>query len=282
MGSSKDRVLEHDRNFTWGGRSFYFFDLDENILSLQTPQVLFHRETSEEVLVPGRDWHRIYPNLGKDGEWKNFEARYDDVTGSFRNFRDRIDEKTLRKNFLCDVEDAIKQNKFNWRGPSWDCFYHACYNQRPVSLITARGHHPSTIVEGLQLLVSLGVLPVQPNYLTVFPVNHPEIRTSLTTQSEEGDATPQLKRWAIRKSVETAFERYGYNPHHRFGMSDDDPRNVEMIKDEFTLLKQKYPEIGFFLFETSQGLFKRHEIFQQGIQVQGLKSENRQQLFDFE
>ena len=43
------RTPEPDRNHEMGGRSFYFFDIDDNIFSLNTPIFIFNKDTSEEV-----------------------------------------------------------------------------------------------------------------------------------------------------------------------------------------------------------------------------------------
>jgi hypothetical protein len=73
-------------------------------------------------------------------------------------------------------------------------------------------------------------------------------------------ATAELKQKAIRASVEMAIQMYGHNPHHRFGMSDDDPRNIQLISEEMTRLKAQYPEMSFFMIETQKGEFIKHEI----------------------
>jgi hypothetical protein len=70
-----------------------------------------------------------------------------------------------------------------------------------------------------------------------------------------------LKQAAIRASVEEAIRVYGHSPHHRFGMSDDDPGNVELIVEEMTRLKKKYPEMSFFVIETQQGRFVKWEVY---------------------
>jgi hypothetical protein len=66
-------------------------------------------------------------------------------------------------------------------------------------------------------------------------------------------------------SVEQAIQTYGYSPHHRFGMSDDDPKNIELIAEEMTRLKARYPEMSFFMIETQHGNFIKHEIKNSGI-----------------
>ena len=43
------RVAEPDRNFKDGGRSFYFFDFDDNVAFLTTPLFLFEKSTGREL-----------------------------------------------------------------------------------------------------------------------------------------------------------------------------------------------------------------------------------------
>ena len=144
-------------------------------------------------------------------------------------------------------------------GPSWNCFYHATFNKRPTSIITARGHHAKTIRDGIKQIVQKGHLPHDPNYLSIFPVSNPETRKQLG-DSNLKSSVPDLKRSAIRESVDLALRKYGYSPHHRFGMSDDDPKNVEMITEEMRALKRKYPEMSFFVIQTIEGGYDKMEV----------------------
>ena len=72
----------------------------------------------------------------------------------------------------------------------------------------------------------------------------------------------------VSASVEKAIEKYGYSPHHRFGMSDDDPKNIQLVVEEMTRLKSSYPEMSFFMIETHKGDFIKHEISQHGLKSQ--------------
>ena len=57
------RQREPDRNFAHGGRSFYFFDFDDNVAFLTTPMFLFHRETKAEIQISSRQFaeaERLY------------------------------------------------------------------------------------------------------------------------------------------------------------------------------------------------------------------------------
>lgn len=278
------RAPEKDRNFHLGGRSFYFFDFDDNIAFLTTPLILFHKEDRSEVQISSGDFAKYHQSIGKSGLYGDYTIDYCDVTGTFRNFRDvHIDEmeklEGKQQIFVQDVASALGFPDFHWKGPSWECFYHAAFNQRPLSVITARGHHPETMKEGIRVFVRNKLLPLEPNYLSVYPVSHKQTRIDLGDH-EFKEGTAELKQRAIRASVEKAIEVYGYNAHHRFGMSDDDPKNIQLIVEEMTRLKSRFPEMSFFMIETQHGAFVKHEVRLNGLQ--GEKVENISQLSFFE
>ncbi|MBC7371405.1 MAG: hypothetical protein H7326_07570 [Bdellovibrionaceae bacterium] len=278
------RHPEKDRNFHLGGRSFYFFDFDDNIAFLSTPLVLFHKSTGQEHAVTSGEYAKIHPYIGISGAYADFEIRLDDETGTYRNFRDRhIDEleKIEGKSqiFVQDLAHALGFADVQWKGPSWQCFYHATFNRRPISVITARGHDPETLKEGIRLFVIKQFLPHEPNYLSVFPVSHRATREIL------GDhqmvlSPAELKQKAIRASVEKAIEVYGQSPHHRFGMSDDDPKNIQLILQEMTRLKADYPDMSFFMIETHDGNFVKNEVTANGTESRVLESVPQLNLFD--
>jgi hypothetical protein len=278
------RAPEKDRNFHVGGRSFYFFDFDDNIAFLTTPLILFHKDTKAEVLISSGDFARYHQSIGVSGQYADYALDFDDATGTFRNFRDRSVEELEKlgmKNqiFVQDVAEALGFPDFQWKGPSWECFYHASFNQRPVSVITARGHHPETIKEGIRVFVQKKLLSVEPNYLSIYPVSHKATRIELGDANFK-EGTAELKQRAIRASVEKAIADYGYSAHHRFGMSDDDPKNIQLIMEEMTRLKARFPEMSFFMIETQHGNFVKHEITLKGSR--GERVDGLSQLSFFE
>lgn len=261
---SLERPQEKDRNFHKGGRSFYFFDFDDNIAMLPTVTYIFHKKTGKEVALSSGAFARFGKSIGVRGEFKDYSVNFNDSKGTFRNFRDKdfsTIERLLKKkqSFIHDLETILKRPDYEWKGPSWSCFYHAVYNQRPLSLITARGHDPETIKEGIKLLHKKGHLPSEPNYLSIFPVSNPKVQKHFSGDAELDVAT--LKGRAIQASFYRALEVYGDNPHHRFGMSDDDPKNIELITNEMNRLKARYPEMSFYVIETHEGKFIKKEIF---------------------
>ncbi len=262
-----ERPIESDRNLHLGGRSFYFFDFDDNVAYLTTPIVIFNKETGSERTLSSGEWARYHHQIGKAGPFKNYYVDYNDETGSFRYFRDQkhsfIDKVVRRKQtFFSDIEKALEQADYSWKAPSWNCFYHATFNQRPTSIITARGHQKETIQEGIDLIVKTGHLPHNPNYLSIYPVTNPEIRVKELKDPQLEKSVADLKREAISQSVEKALELYGHNPHHRFGMSDDDPKNVELITEEMKVLKRRYPEMSFFVIQTFEDSYVKTEVLE--------------------
>jgi hypothetical protein len=262
---SFERPQEKDRNFHLGGKSFYFFDFDDNVAYLATPIVIFHKVTGEEVLLNSGEFAQVNKKIGVDGRYRDYFLDFDDQTGSFRYFRDLnstfSSSKNIQQRFVSDIEVALKKAEWDWKAPSWNCFYHATYNQRPLSLITARGHHSQTIKQGISRMVEQGHLPHEPNYLSVYPVSHPDTRLELG-DLELKASVAELKRYAIRQSVERAIEMYQYSPHHRFGMSDDDPHNVELITEEMKVLKSLYSEMSFFVIQTFKDSYVKREVLE--------------------
>lgn len=258
------REREPDRNAHLGGRSFYFFDFDDNVAYLSTPIIIFHKETGEELSLSSGIFAQNSKKIGLEGPYKDYFLNFDDSVGSFRYFRDEnfnFFEKIQGKKqtFVQDIREALEKMDYHWKAPSWNCFYHATFNKRPTSIITARGHHKKTIREGIKEIVHQGHLPHDPNYLSIFPVSNPDTRKQLG-DNELKSSVPDLKRSAIRESVDLALRKYGYSPHHRFGMSDDDPKNVEMITEEMRALKRKFPEMSFFVIHTTEDGYDKMEV----------------------
>ena len=277
------RPRELDRNYHKGGRSFYFFDFDDNIAVLGTNTYIFHKDTKQELALSSAEYTKVASQIGESGLYKDYFIDLCEERGSFRNFRDRdhtLVEKILGRKqiFEKDFQYALGLPDIHWKGPAWDCFFHAVYNQRPTALITARGHHPDTLKRGIRKLVRRGHLPSEPNYLEIYPVSHPETIESLGFEKEVPHVA-QLKRAAIRAAVTKAFDEFGYNPHHRFGMSDDDPKNIELITLELIELKKDFPDNSFFMIETHDGKLFKKEIFKDHTEELELDRSEQMKLF---
>ena len=253
------------------GTSFYFFDFDDNIMNLSTSIFILNTVTKQPKPVTTKQFADIQPHLGQPGEYQEydtFKETVDGIHGSFNNFRDIPADELQpgqKQYFVEDIEKAIRSDKRRWQAPSWNLFVYACEKQRPVSIVTARGHSPETLKAGVRVLVEKGLLPQEPNYLTIFPVGNDDVCRELCREQPNDpdlkDNTPELKRIAIRKSVDTAILQYGSEPEHRFGMSDDDPQNVDLIIKAMCDCKKKYPDKRFFVIDTHAGETVKLEVF---------------------
>jgi len=254
-----------DRNLHKGGRSFYFFDFDDNVMHLDTTISVFENKTGEEKMLTTREFAIASGALGKPGEWEQFGIRPDDATGSFRRFRDLPEESLAGRQqpFLEDVAHALAKHEVEWRGPSWEVFSHAVFNERPIAIVTARGHEPEVMRAGIAQLCRAGHLPGEPNYLAIFPVSNPTIAHDLSN-GRGRRSVPELKRAAIVRAVEIAMEKYGNNPFHRFGVSDDDSSNLALILDAMAELKQRYPQNSFFVIDTGAHPVEKTEVLVAG------------------
>src|SRR4051812_28632799 len=81
------REFEPDRNHSQGGRSFYFFDFDDNVAFLSTSIFLFEKKLGTEISIPTGEFAQWGRYVGKRGPFADYEIRYEDG-GSFRRFRD--------------------------------------------------------------------------------------------------------------------------------------------------------------------------------------------------
>ncbi len=84
----------------------------------------------------------------------------------------------------------------------------------------------------------------------------------------------------MRAAIEQAKQVYGDSPHHRFGMSDDDPRNIEWILREMRELKRENPQMSFFIIQTHGDQMIKHEVFHDRVEDQLLQPEAQLSLFD--
>jgi len=232
-----------------GSVSFYFFDIDDNLLFLPTRIYVTDTETGAEKGLSTGAFADVESLLGKPGPWEAWALG----PGAFRDFSDAPGESA----FVRDIGAALGAQ--GWRGPSWPLYLHACAEGRPTAFITARGHAPETIRAGLAALAAAGAAPCLPDVLAIFPVSHPQTRAALG-----GDAhttTPVLKRRAILQAVEAGLAAHGAAPPHRFGMSDDDPRNVSLIVAAMRDAKARHPEKRFFVIDTNRADHVKLEVF---------------------
>ena len=95
-----------------------------------------------------------------------------------------------------------------------------------------------------------------------------ELRDNLDNE-EEGthlmnlpDTTSAYKHIAIRNIVDMAMDQFPDERNfHRFGMSDDDPKNVDLAIKAMCDYKKKYLENRFFVINTHHGEHAKLEVY---------------------
>ncbi|MHB8069708.1 MAG: hypothetical protein ACYDIC_17585 [Desulfobaccales bacterium] len=241
------------------GVSFYFFDFDDNIMFLSTPIFLLNTVTKVERAVSTGKFANIQPILGRAGPWEDY-AIFD---GSYRHFRDIPPDQLStgqNRHFVTDVTAAVASGGDRWQGPSWKFFVYACEKQRSLSIVTARGHTRETLQAGALVLFEKRFIPREPLYHTLFPVGNQEVQLELGDTKLEM-TIPALKRRAIIQTVEEAIKLHGSEPNLRFGMSDDDPQNVNLIIRAMCECKKSYPDRRFFVINTHMQEEVKLEVF---------------------
>lgn len=237
------------------GKSFYFFDIDDNLLFLPTSIYLWNAETQSERAVSSGEFARVQPMLGRTSEWQAWGVG----ERTFRDFRDTPAAPADQQPFIRDLRAALA-GQTPWRGPSWPLLVHAAQNQRAIAMVTARGHAPDTIIAGLQWLVAQGLLAQLPPILGIYAVSNPGVLEKLGV-TDRAMTTPSIKKRAIKHAVEAALQTYGRDEPHRFGMSDDDPQNVVLAISAMRDCKLAYPDKRFFVINTGHDEFVKLEIF---------------------
>lgn len=238
-----------------GSVSFYFFDIDDNLLFLPTRLYLWNAEIQEEQAISSGEFARIQNELGRPGKWQAWAIGEE----TFRDFRDQPDIPVDEQAFIRDLL-AAAAGSATWQGPAWPLLVHAATAQRAIAMVTARGHEPTTIEAGLQTLVERGFLPAVPPILGIYTVTNPGVRERLGA-GDPAMTIPSIKKLAIKDAVDRALALHGSVPPHRFGMSDDDPNNVVLAISAMRDCKLKYPDKRFFVINTNRDEFVKLEIF---------------------
>ena len=223
-------------------KSFYIFDFDDNMIHTGSMTYLYHQTSGEEIGLTSSDFIKNRALVGNSGPYKDY--RIDPSEGrSFKRFSDDSTKKHFP--FFEDLKQAVLTP--GWQGPSWSRFVKAVTRGRTMAIITARGHHPDRIREGIDWLADEGLLPSRPDIQQIYTVTSPETKALIRWTGE--DLIAAMKKQALHHFIEAVYEEFGHHPNHRFGFSDDDPTNIVSTRQKFLDLKQRNPHHSFFLYE---------------------------------
>jgi hypothetical protein len=132
----RTRIIEGFKDEKTPDLKYYAFEWDDNIVHMPT-KIIVKDDNGEEVGMSTDDFAEHRSQIGK----KNFDYKGHTIVGfasdPFRNFRTEGD-----KNFLIDAMKAKE-------GPAFDDFREAINNGSIFSIITARGHNPNTLKQAV-------------------------------------------------------------------------------------------------------------------------------------
>jgi hypothetical protein len=236
---------------------YYAFDWDDNIVHMPT-KIIVKSEDGEEIGMSTDDFAEHRHHLGKEP----FEYKGETIVGygdkPFRNFKTEGD-----KDFIIDAMRAKE-------GPAFDDFREAINNGSIFSIITARGHNPNTLKQavynyiindynGISKDELVKNLKKYRNFVDEEDISDEElIKTYLDLNKyhpvsfgdEAGAVNPEeAKVEAMEKFVtyikklasildKKAFLKNDVNNNFipsepSIGFSDDDPKNIEVMKKHF-------------------------------------------------
>src|SRR5579875_1651174 len=99
---------------TEGSLSFYFFDVDDNLVFLSTKLYLWNAETKTEQAISSGQFAAVESQLGRPGPWQAWAVR----SQTFRDFNDQPGLAADQQTFVHDIMLAV-QGSARWQGPSW-------------------------------------------------------------------------------------------------------------------------------------------------------------------
>ena len=252
---------------------YYIFDVDDNLLIMNTPIHFQHFENGKwiDVEVSSHEFAQIrkkYPSDYMDNiEWRG------DSNNTFIEFRDFGPRG--ENAFVEDVKSAISKRSF---GPSWEVFLDTLKKGRLFAIVTTRGHEPKTIRSAVQYIIDNVLSKKDKEEMIKNLQNFNEMFNLPTTDTIEqyldncyfmgimsqsfqdefhyvpvGSKANQGKQDAINKFTNYVrnFAKKTKLPLH-IGFSDDDINYSNAAKELFMRMEKSldFPE-NFYVFDTS-------------------------------
>jgi len=232
---------------------YYAFDWDDNLMFMPT-KIYLKDDKGKSVGMSTEDFAEYRTDIGEDPfEYKGHTiVSFDEEP--FRDFRVSGD-----KQFITDAMSAPT-------GPAWDDFVEAVNNGSIFAIVTARGHTPSILKEGVYRLIKQNKYGLDSNQLAKNLLKYRDladedklskdqlIRSYLdmcrfhpvsfgdgsATNPEQGkiDAMEEFVGYVKNLSHSLQQKAFMKNKISNYftpfiGFSDDDVRNVETMKKHF-------------------------------------------------
>lgn len=237
---------------------YYAFDWDDNIMFMPT-SIMVLSENDEEVPMSTEDFADHRHQIGKEPFSYKGTTVVDFAPDPFRNFGVKGDKRFVLDSMIASV------------GPSWNDFVECINGGSIFAIITARGHNPKTLKEGVYNLIMSNKNGLNSRTLAENLYKYRNIGNEVTDNKKvraltpkelreyldlcrfypvsfgEGSATnpEEGKIKAMREFIsyckdmakEVGEKAYFKNDVENneilpiIGFSDDDPRNIEKMKE---------------------------------------------------
>lgn len=271
----------------------YNFDWDDNVLFMKTNIWFFHKDKKTaqknglplEIPVSTESFREARQKVGKEDFHLNYKI---DDTGIFeladgpiqvnikdyqildpdrdkslacgRNSFKEFGEGDSENFFIKDVLHSLENSLF---GPCWKDFVNclSCKSHaEKMTIITARGHNPQEIYEGLKLLQKQGWIKYLPKVENIYPVSYPGLKSEFVSSA---DKTSVAKKKVLEKILDDAQKEASHCPQkapREVGFSDDDHGTIQDIQAHLKPLfkANKWPDVTCVLYFT--GNKKKEEI----------------------
>lgn len=233
------------------------FDLDDNLFYLDTTIILYHKKTLKSKEISTGEFAIVKRKIGVSGKYKNYMLVDDDdvildkkkkrLKSSFYYFRDFGND-----NFTPQLKKAIK-NKEGVLGPSFSTFCDALNNKskaRWVSIITARGHNPTSIYNGLKYLKKLGYFKYLPLLKNIHPIANKKYKGSSVSAGQ--------KKLDVILGILNQMKKLNKNIVHSFHFSDDDQETINYILNGLSSELGSLENIKIRIHHTKKNRYKKH------------------------
>lgn len=223
----------------------YAFDLDVNLFYIPSKIMMERYENGEwtEEEVNAKDF--IEKNKREDHRIST------QCENPFHHFRD---DNVFMRDFA-----EVYGNWPDTKGPSFDKFRECIINGYKLSIITARGQSPDVIRAALMTFITVTSEQEQEDWgdiygdvvrnFDIYPVSSKAFNKEFGTDNENY-SVPYKKQMAFKDFLNKNYDDEPIS----IGYSDDDPKNMEHIKEimEGELIKE-CPQCHFVLYDTSEG-----------------------------
>jgi len=228
------------------------FDLDANILMMETPVILFHKSGKEQITVSAHSFDKEIGNVGVRGVFKDYLV--DHAAGRSMYY---FEEGPHGENFFIDElkEMDIHNSDSGWKGPMWDAFALQCRTPtlcEQTYILTSRNQPAGQIYEGLLYMKKEGLLKNIPPASNIWTVRHPNIverfeKTFDSTTLSYKETSAAFKKAAVLEELVLKEKARGESVLLKY--SDDCDANVNAAND--LLLKYSHDrEITLLIHHT--------------------------------